>query len=88
MDTTTGTTTLDGVVAVLARTLGIEDRASSLDAGTPLFGSMPELDSLAVVELAAALEDRFDIVIDDEDFTGEVFESVGSLAAFIDERLS
>lgn len=80
----TATSTLEGVVAVLARTLGIEDRAASLDAETPLFGSMPELDSLAVVELAVALEDRFDIVIDDDDFTGEVFESVGSLVAFVD----
>jgi acyl carrier protein len=79
---------LDDVIEVLVRTLGIEERASSLDAETPLFGSMPELDSLAVVELAAALEDRFDIVIDDDDFTGEVFETVGSLGAFVDERRS
>ena len=39
-----------------------------------------------MVELAAALEDRFDIVIEDEDFTGEVFESVGTLTDFIDAR--
>ena len=39
-----------------------------------------------MVELAAALEDRFDIVIEDEDFTGEVFESVGTLTDFIDDR--
>jgi acyl carrier protein len=77
---------LDDVIDVLARTLGIEDRAAVLDAETPLFGSMPELDSLAVVELAAALEDRFDIVIDDEDVTGDVFETVGSLASFVAER--
>ena len=53
---------------------------------TPLFGELPELDSLGVVELAAALEERFDIVIDDEDFTGEVFETVGTLTDFIDAR--
>lgn len=76
--------TLGDVIEVLARTLGIEDRADSLDADTPLFGSLPELDSLAVVELAAALEDRFAIVIDDADFTGDVFETVGSLARFVD----
>ena len=55
----------DGVKAVIIRTLGIEDRAGTLDSFTPPFGSIPELDSLAVVELAAALEDRFDFVIDD-----------------------
>jgi acyl carrier protein len=82
----TSTAALDGVVDVIVKTLGIEDRADSLDASTPLFGSLPELDSLAVVELAAALEDRFDFVIDDSEFTGEVFETVGSLAAFVDAR--
>ena len=66
--------------------LGIEDRADSIDRGTRLFGELPELDSLGVVELAAALEDRFDIVIEDEDFTGEVFESVGTLTDFIEAR--
>ena len=65
---------------------GIEDRAGSITRDTRLFGELPELDSLGVVELAAALEDRFDIVIEDEDFTGEVFESVGTLTDFIDSR--
>jgi acyl carrier protein len=78
--------TLPGVVEVLTRTLGIEDRAASIGRDTRLFGELPELDSLGVVELAAALEDRFDILIEDEDFTGEVFESVGTLTDFIDSR--
>ena len=78
--------TLPAVVEVLTRTLGIEDRAGSVTRDTRLFGELPELDSLGVVELAAALEDRFDIVIEDEDFTGEVFESVGTLTDFIDAR--
>lgn len=88
MDTVTSqqTDSLEGVVDVLTRTLGIEDRAGSITRDTGLFGELPELDSLGVVELAAALEDRFDIVIDDDDFTGEVFESVGTLTDFIDER--
>jgi acyl carrier protein len=78
--------TFDGVKAVVVGTLGIEDRADSLGPETPLFGSIPELDSLAVVELAAALEERFSFVIDDSDFTGEVFETMGSLAAFVDDN--
>lgn len=78
--------TLEGVKAILVRTLGIEDRADALGPETPLFGSIPELDSLAVVELAAALEERFSFVIDDSDFTGEVFDTIGSLAAFVEER--
>lgn len=86
MDTRATDEVLAGVVEVLARTLGIEDRVGTITRETALFGELPELDSLGVVELAAALEARFDIVIDDEDFTGEVFESVGTLTDFVDER--
>jgi acyl carrier protein len=76
-----------GVRDVLVRVLEIEDRAVEIDANTPLLGELPELDSLAVVELAQALENHFDIVIDDEAFTGEVFATVGTLAGFIAKQL-
>jgi acyl carrier protein len=83
-DQTTGS--LPDVTEVVVETLGIQDRASSLDASTPLFGAMPELDSLAVLELVSALEDRFGIVVEDEEFGGEIFETLGSLAAFVDGK--
>jgi acyl carrier protein len=73
--------TLDRVRVVIVK---IQNRADTLDASTELFGSMPELDSMAVVSLAVALEREFDFEIDDEDFTGEVFETIGTLAAFVD----
>ena len=78
--------TVEEVVDVVVTTLGIDDRAGSFDASTPLFGELPELDSLGVVELAVALENRFGIEIGDEDFTGEVFETVGTLAEFVAGR--
>jgi acyl carrier protein len=78
--------TFDDVKHVLVDTLGIEDRAASMDASTQLFGSIPELDSLAVLELVTALEEQFDIVVDDSDFSGEVFETLGSLASFVDQK--
>lgn len=83
---TTQPTALPRVIDTLIRTLGLEDRAGSLGPMTPLFGSMPELDSLAVVELAVALEGDFDIVIDDEDFTDDVFGTIGSLAAYVERQ--
>jgi acyl carrier protein len=76
--------TLDEIKELVAKTLGIEDRIGSMDASTPLLGEMPELDSLAVVEIAAGIEDRFHFQVDDADFTAEVFETLGSLAAFVD----
>ena len=78
--------TLERVKAVIVETLGIEDRADRLDASTPLFGTMPELDSMAVVELAVSLEETFGFEVDDEEFTGEVFETIGSLTAFVENN--
>ncbi|WP_101951665.1 acyl carrier protein [Mycobacterium sp. 3519A] len=78
--------TLDRVKVVIAKTLGIQDRADRLEDTTELFGSMPELDSMSVVALAVNLEREFDFEIDDEAFTGEVFETIGTLAEFVDQR--
>jgi acyl carrier protein len=80
------TTTLDEVKTVLVKTLGIEDRADSLDASSELFGALPELDSLAVLELVTNLEERFDITVDDEEFSGEIFETLGSLTQFVESK--
>jgi len=85
MELTTAVT-LDAVKAVVVDTLGIEDRADALDAGTPLFGSLPELDSLGVAELVVALEQRFAIEFDGDDVSAETFETLGSLAAVIEDK--
>ena len=76
--------TLTGVIDVLVRTLGIPGQVELLQASTPMFDSMPEFDSMAVVAVSVALEREFGIEIDDEDLTGEVFETIGSLAAFVE----
>jgi acyl carrier protein len=77
---------LEAVKAVIVDTLGIEDRAGALNMSTPLFGSMPELDSFAVLELVTSLEARFGFQIDGSEFTGELFETVGSLVEFVMEK--
>jgi acyl carrier protein len=81
------TTTTEDVKAVLVSVLGIEDRAASINAGTPLLGSLPELDSMAVLELVAALEQKFGVAIDDDEVTAEVFDTLGSLAELIDSKV-
>jgi acyl carrier protein len=78
--------TLDRVKVVIVKTLGIQDRADRLEESTELFGSMPELDSMAVVTLAVNLEREFDFEIDDEDFTGEVFDTIASLAEYVERN--
>jgi acyl carrier protein len=78
----------DAVKAVLVETLGLEDRADTIGPSTPLIGSLPELDSLAVMELVLALEDRFGITVEGEDVTTETFETLATLSAFVDDKLS
>ena len=78
--------TLDRVKVVIVKSLGIQDRADTLEASTELFGSLPELDSMAVVTLAVNLEREFDFEINDEDFTGEVFDTIGTLAEFVEQK--
>lgn len=77
---------VDAVKAVLVETLGLEDRADTIDASTPLLDSLPELDSMAVMELVMDLERTFEIEFDDDDVTAEVFETLASLAAFVADK--
>jgi acyl carrier protein len=79
----TDESTVDEVKTVLIETLGIEDRAATIDRSTLLLGGLPEFDSMAVIALVSAIEERFGFAFDDEDITGDVFESVGSLAAHV-----
>ena len=79
--------TIDDVKAVLVATLGVEDRADTIEADTQLLGSLPELDSMAVLELVLELEQRFGIVVEGEDVTAEAFETLASVTAFVDAKL-
>lgn len=78
--------TIDEVKLVLRDTLQLGGRASNFDASTPLFGSLPEFDSMAVVTVLTALEERFDIVVEDDEISAEVFQTVGSLTEFVDQK--
>jgi len=80
-------TTIDDIKALLGRTLQLGDKAAKLDAATGLFGNIPEFDSMAVVTVVAALEERFGIVIDDDEISADVFETVGSLSRFVEAKL-
>lgn len=71
------------VRAVLRDVLGISvERAAAFEADTPLFGALPELDSMAVAGVLTEIEDRLGILIEDDDIDGETLESFGSLVRF------
>jgi acyl carrier protein len=74
---------LNEVKNILIDVLNLGDAGQALDADSPLLGSLPELDSMAVVTLIGALEDHFGIVVDDDDISASTFETLGSLSAFV-----
>lgn len=79
--------TLTRIKGLLGEVLQLGPRADSLTAETPLLGSLPEFDSMAVATVIAGLEDRFDIIIEDDDLSVEVFRTVGTLCELVDEKL-
>jgi len=73
----------DTVRAVLRDVLGLsEERAAAFTGTTPLFGALPELDSLAVAGVLTELEDRLGILIEDDEVDGEMLETFGALVGF------
>jgi acyl carrier protein len=74
---------LNEVKTILIDVLNLGDAGQALEADSPLLGSLPELDSMAVVTLIGALEEHFGIVVDDDDISASTFDTLGSLAAFV-----
>ena len=77
---------LNEVKTILIDVLNLGAAGQDLEADSPLLGSLPELDSMAVVTLIGALEDHFGIAVDDDDISASTFETLGSLAAFVAEK--
>ncbi|MBC9031188.1 acyl carrier protein [Sphingomonas sp. JC676] len=68
---------------VLRDVLGLsEERAAAFREDTPLFGALPELDSLAVAGVLTEIEDRLGILIEDDEVDGEMLETFGALTRF------
>jgi acyl carrier protein len=80
--------TLDNLRKILDETLQLGPRASSLTRSDRLLGSIPEFDSMAVVAIVTMIEDRFGIVLDDDELSAEVFETLGSLTDFVNGKLA
>lgn len=76
------------VLRVVDDVLSLGGRALAFKDDTPLLGAIPELDSMAVVSLITTLEERFGIVVEDDDISGDTFASVATLRAFVEEKLT
>jgi len=73
---------------ILVDVLGLDaDDVAGFDGDTGLFGHLPELDSMAVAGLFTEIEDRFDILIEDDDVDAEMLETYGALLAFAETKV-
>lgn len=69
--------------SVLADVLGLDPvRVARFDEATPLFGALPEFDSLAVAGLLTELEERLGILIEDHEVDAEMMATFGALLTF------
>ena len=73
--------------AILVDVLALDTaQVEQFDGDTGLFGHLPELDSMAVATLLTEMEDRLDIIIEDDDVDGEMLETYGGLLAFAEAK--
>ena len=79
---------IQDVLRTLDEVLSLKGRALAFDRSSPLLGAIPELDSMAVVSLITSLEERFGIVVADDDIDGNTFKTVGTLVDFVSERVA
>lgn len=80
---------LEEVKNILADVLSLGDDAkAALNEQSALLGSIPELDSMAVVNLITGLEEQFGIVVEDDEISASTFETLGTLSAFVEQKLA
>lgn len=77
----------DEVKLLISEILQLGDRMQALGRETPLLGSIPEFDSMAVVTLIHALEQQFGIQIADDEISAETFETVGNVYDFVRDKV-
>lgn len=71
------------VTRVIDEVLSLGGRSSAFTRDTALLGAVPQLDSMAVVTLITTLEERFNIVIADDEIDSGTFASVGTLVDYV-----
>jgi acyl carrier protein len=76
------------LLQILDEVLSLGGRARTFTRDTHLLGAIPELDSMAVVSLITALEERLGVIVDDDDIDGSTFTTVGSLTDFVSAKVA
>ena len=74
------------VKAILQTTLQL-DEVECWDEDTEILGAIPEFDSMVIVTVLTMLEESYGIMIEDDEMSAEVFETLGSLVSFVSEKV-
>lgn len=80
-------TVYEQVLRVLDAALSLQGRTADFGPTTPLLGSLPELDSMAVLALITSLENHFGVVFNDDQLNSDVFATVETLTRMVQQHL-
>jgi acyl carrier protein len=78
---------IEPIKKILIETLNLGARGQELTSESILLGGLAELDSMAVIHVITSLEEYFGFSIEDDEISAQVFETLGSLCAFVDSKL-
>ncbi|MCO7226241.1 acyl carrier protein [Pleionea sp. CnH1-48] len=78
------TALVETIIQLVVEILSLDDKVE-LNEDTLLLGSIPEFDSMSIVSVISAIEETWQIAIPDDELSAEVFESIGSLANFVEQ---
>ncbi len=79
---------IDDLCSILYDVLQIDNQQRKFTVETALLGSLPEFDSMAVVSVITAIEENFGVMVDDDEISAELFETVGTLHIFIQQKIN
>lgn len=78
---------LNITVNIVCSCLQLDPSEAKLDAETPLLGGLPDFNSLTIATVVESIEEQLGCIIEDEELTGELFETVGTLAQFVETKI-
>jgi serine O-acetyltransferase len=82
----TAADTVDRLIALLRRNVEAVPLPAAMDRSTGLLGEGIGLDSVEILKLVCAIEEEFELTIDESELTAARFKTVGALAGFIHEK--
>lgn len=69
----------DAVLKIIDSELNLQGKALAFTEDTKLRGSLPQLDSMAVVSIVTALEEKLGFEFPEDQLDGAIFDTVGAL---------